>query len=481
MNREVELKLEIAPRDAARLRAHPLLEGRQPRIEQQHSVYFDTAKGKLRRNGWALRVRQSGEHYTQTIKRAGDGAGLFDRDEWEAGVPSLIPDAAAAAETPLKDVLGPRQFRKLVPVFRTDVERSTWLVEGGGAEVELVSDCGEIAAGVALEPVHELELELKHGDVAALFDAARQLAEQIPFRLGVLSKAERGFALTDGRQVSAEKAGPVVVDASMSVADAFAAIASACLKHFRMNEKLMAEGHAEALHQARVAMRRLRSALWMFRPAIKDGEFAGVRDALRDFTRQMGTARNLDVFLASLKPGDARRRRLGRECRRHYAEIAKTLESQQFRNFMLTLFAWTHCGEWREGKRAETTLMDFAIKRLDRLWWAIEGRGAELASLSEDERHRLRIDAKKIRYALEFLHEPLVGVGSGQRKFAGAAEGLQETLGLINDLVTAGTFGAGSREANAQADQEAQLLRVTARYLRQMRNVGPYWHEAGVA
>ncbi len=480
MNREVELKLEIAPRDAAKLCALPLLEGQQPRVEQQRSVYFDTAKGKLRRHGWALRVRQSGERYTQTIKQGDNGAGLFDRDEWEADVPGMSPDPDVVAEAPLKDVLGPRQFRKLAPLFRTDIERSIWLVEVGEAKVEMVSDCGEIAASVALEPVNEIELELKQGDVAALFEVARQIAEQIPVRLGVLSKAERGFALAEGRMSGAEKAGPVVVDASESVADAFAAIVSACLKHFRMNETLMAEGHAEALHQARVAMRRLRSALWMFRPAIKDRQFADIRDALRDFTRQMGTARNLDVFLASLKPGDARRRRLGRERRRHYVEIAKTLDSQQFRDFLLTLFAWTHCGEWRESKRAERSLMDFAIKRLDRLWWAIEGRGAELASLSEEERHRLRIDAKKIRYALEFLHEPLLRAGPGQRKFARAAEGLQETLGLLNDLTTAGTFGAGSREANAQAEEESKLLKATARYLRQMRNVGPYWHEAAV-
>src|SRR5688572_27892296 len=87
----------------------------------------------------------------------------------------------------------------------------------------------------------------------------------------------------------------------------FAAIAQSCLRHFRLNEPLIIK-HREpdALHQARVAMRRLRSALSLFRPAVFDADFPGLREELRWFTGQLGHARNLDVLLLREVPDEAR-------------------------------------------------------------------------------------------------------------------------------------------------------------------------------
>ncbi len=473
MAREVELKLEIEPGLAGRLASDRLLLG-QPRVERQVSVYYDTPKGKLRRSGLVLRVRQHDEGWVQTIKRTDDGAGLFDRAEWESPVQSLEPDLQAIAETPLQDLIKPRQFRHLIPVFRTDIERTSWHLNEGSGAIELTYDEGQVEAGATSEAVHELELELSDGEVADLFAAARKISRHIPAKLGVQSKSERGFALAGARGKVSVKATTVDLPDNATVAAGFAAIVTACIKHFRMNEPLFVRTRdPEALHQLRVAIRRLRTALWLFRPAVKGPEQERINDQLRSFTRELGAARNIDVILASMAASDPARSQLEKDRRHLYGRILRKLDTARFRGFVLDILCWTHAGEWRQTSKAAKPLMTFARKRLDRLWRRIEERGGELKQLSEEQRHHLRIDAKKMRYALEFLGDPGGAAGKAQRGFIAAAEGIQDTLGYLNDLATRRAMLAWPIPA---ADRETgKTLRATKRHVRQMAKIGPFW------
>jgi inorganic triphosphatase YgiF len=478
---EVEIKLEVAPEHADELPSHPLLRRLTPRVEALRSVYFDTRKGKLKRNGWTLRVREANGLYTQTLKRAGPGAGLFSRDEWEGAVAGPDPDPNAAAGTPIADFFGKKQFGRLVPLFAVEVERSTWVLRPDGAEVELVSDRGLVAAGDRTEDFNEIELELRAGDVSSLVGLAQRIGRRIPFRLGVQAKAERGFQLARGMPGRAVKAEPVTVGRRMTIADGVAIIISACLKHFRLNEALVVPGgDPEGLHQARVALRRLRAALSLFKPAIDDDQFDALRNELRAFTAKLGPARDLDVLIAKLQPRDRKRRGFERRRARHYAAIEKMFASRRFRAWTLDMVGWVYGGDWRETRRAKRPLLGFALGRLDRLWRAIERRGDEFDSLSDYQRHRLRIHGKKIRYGLEFLEAPLSVAGSDQQKFAKAVEGLQEALGEMNDLTTARTLVPWNRQA-ATADQEAEVKRlaqIARRHLRTLRDIGPYWRNS---
>lgn len=265
----------------------------------------------------------------------------------------------------------------------------------------------------------------------------------------------------------------------MTVAEGFGAIVDSCLEHFRMNEQLVvADSNAEALHQARVALRRLRSALSLFKPAIKGPELRRIRAELRAVTRPMGAARNIDVMLAHRADKDPRREKMERDRRRHYAIIARTFGSQSFRDLVLSLIVWAHDGDWRAGRRAKAPLMKFTIRRIDRVWRTCEERGIYLAALSDRQRHRLRIDIKKLRYALEFVDEPLRRTGSGHRKFVRMAEGLQNALGHLNDMATARGHGAIASDAAATASAEAREMRAAGRHFRQLRRIGPYWREA---
>ena len=122
----------------------------------------------------------------------------------------------------------------------------------------------------------------------------------------MLSKSERGFGLADGGEPNSFKAEPIALRPNLSVAQAFQIIARACVRHFRINEPLLiASRSAEPLHQARVAIRRLRSALSLFEPIVTDNINQRLKRSLRDVSHQFGEARNLDVYITQIKVRDA--------------------------------------------------------------------------------------------------------------------------------------------------------------------------------
>jgi inorganic triphosphatase YgiF len=292
-DREIELKLELEPGSADRLRA--ALGAPPARVERLLSIYFDTPEGALRKAGFSLRVRRAGERFIQTVKQdAGEVAGLFDRPEWEWDVPGAEPDLELAARTPLGETLGKKVRRKLRPLVRSEMCRTTWLLDRDGSALEVTLDEGEVGGGAAAQTIAELEIELKRGAAPALLGFAIDLAGDLPLRLGVLTKAERGWALADGSLRRPLKATRVKLDADMSAAEGFAAIAAACLRQFRWNEELVVETcDPTALHQARVAMRRLRSAFSLFRPVIVDEDFPQLARRCAGSPTSLGDARNL--------------------------------------------------------------------------------------------------------------------------------------------------------------------------------------------
>src|SRR5262249_16443371 len=142
----------------------------------------------------------------------------------------------------------------------------------GGEEIELALDRGSIVAEAGREPVAEAELELKRGAPAALFALARTLAEDLPIKVGRLSKSTRGFALGVASGPRPTYGGEVALEPEMSVGQAFAAVARGCLDQLHGNESALLAGDAAAVHQMRVALRRLRAAISLFGPAVRTAE-----------------------------------------------------------------------------------------------------------------------------------------------------------------------------------------------------------------
>ena len=171
----------------------------------------------LKQRGLTLRVREQGGHFIQTVK-AGDlaGADLLSRGEWEdALAEATVPtrrgaERRAACPTDAAD--------DLRPLFVTEVTRTTVEIEPApGTQIEAAIDEGEIRAvdnGIRPKPISEIELELKSGDAAALYDLALRLLEAAPIRIETRSKSERGYRLCEGGDAApaAVHAEPVALD-----------------------------------------------------------------------------------------------------------------------------------------------------------------------------------------------------------------------------------------------------------------------------
>lgn len=438
--KEIELKLDLAEAAADALEASAILPV-GPKVRQLRAVYYDTPKHALAQAGLSLRIRAAGDERIQTIKADGAGsAGLFLRSEWEmpveAGTP-ILDDT-----TPVKALLGDR-LRKVAPQFEVNVERRTWVLHHDDAEIELVLDRGEVLFGDRRDAICEIELELKAGEPAALFALARQLDNIAPARLGVLTKAERGYRLSEPPR-SVFKAEPVALKREMTAAQAFQHVAQTSVRQFRLNEAmLLGDRNPDALHQARVALRRLRSAFSIFKPLLAaDERAAELREELRWLAGELGNGRDLDVLLERAKSGDLHAR-IEKASEEAYAAIATTLACPRVRAMMLDLTEWLIDGPWlaaadTQDRRSEPA-RDFAATALDRFRRKVKKQGRDLEAVDDETRHEVRKDAKKLRHASEFFVELFDAKRERRRykRFVAALKGLQNQLGALNDLATA--------------------------------------------
>ena len=291
---------------------------------------------------------------------------------------------------------------------------------------------------------------------------------------------EAAFAINPDEGGKAAKAEPVPVRSGMSVAEAFETIVQSCVRHFRMNEPLVLRRRdPAALHQVRVAMRRLRAAFALFRPALADPQLEDLRHELRWFTSQLGEARNLDVLLQQRGLPRPLRKSLKKERDGAYDQVVEALGSKRLRLLLIDLLAWLELGRWHQNNKAMRPLPDLVARRLYK-WWQKIAHHDELRSMRTEERHELRIEIKKLRYALEFVQPLHVRAEGKQKQFYKAVERIQESLGRLNDLATAQAisrhFGYKQVHPKEEAHRiEAKCLAAAQTSLERLRNIGPYW------
>lgn len=434
---ETELKLIVDEAAIDRLLADPgLFVGRAE--TRQVSTYHDTEVHALAAAGLSLRVRAIGARRVQTVKaEQATMASLFARAEWERDIAGDVPEPDDVIEALGGAVPGP-----LVPRFRTEVQRVKTVFQQDDSAIELVADRGRVVAGDDTAPIAEIELELMTGDPRSLFTLARRIAHIAPVRLGVESKSERGYALLRGNPGKAAKAEPLRLDRDLDAAGLFAAVTGACLRHFRLNEdRLIATGGAEPLHQARVALRRLRSAFTTFRDIASDDHYERLRGELRWLAALLGDVRNIDVLLPRITEPDAHARLTAARADA-LKVVLDALDSPRVRDLMLDLAEWIAFGAWRDNPDTaalrQTPARDYAAVKLDRLARKLRREGAHLAGLDDDARHEVRIIGKKVRYAAEFFAALFPSAKRTRRRerFLDRLETMQTALGDLNDLAS---------------------------------------------
>lgn len=357
---EIELKLDVPSDQVDQLDRLPLLRWTKPEESKALvSVYFDTAKQKLRRSGLSLRVRRANGHYVQTVKmRGGRSVGLFERNEWECDVADGRPDLDAALDTPLAPLLNKKLRRNLKPLFETRVRRRSYPLRKHDSEIELTVDRGKVVAAGRSSPLCEIELELKKGKPADLFELAGAIGKVLPVALASKSKAGRGYDLAknEGGPVDGE---PIALTADVTWARAFRIVARACLYQIAANENPVRRGDAEGVHQMRIGVRRLRTAISLFKDMLAGAQTEAMKSELKWLTGELGPARELDVFVKRVvnqsKDGKASGASLGavaadfsKRRRQALERAAEAVASPRFRQLVLDVAAWIAIGEGRK-------------------------------------------------------------------------------------------------------------------------------------
>ncbi len=457
MLHEIELKLSLPPEQATRLGRNPLLRSlarRRAVTRRLVSVYFDTPNLTLAAHGMALRVRQIGAKRIQTLKVAVDGStGLQVHREIEHEIAGDLPNLALIDDERLREFFATNGIAtNLVAVFITEFERRTWPLQMFDSEIELALDRGEIRGGGRRMDISEAELELKAGRPERLYELALALHGTVPFTLEPRTKSARGYALFNDARPEPRRAEPVRLELEMSAAQAFVEIARNCVAQLRANEEPVRHGEdPEGVHQLRVGVRRLRALVGIFRNDLDNPVHGYLSSELRWLQRQLGPARDWDVFIDdTLEPlhrrldGELAVETMRREARAAretaYRAAIAALAAPRYTELLLKLELWLDSGAWAAVMQADEPprplsgpVGAFAVEVLQKRHKRMRKYGGKHAALSESELHRLRILGKKTRYAAEFFRE-LFPRKAAKRYHVALVE-IQETLGSLNDAV----------------------------------------------
>ncbi|WP_419897962.1 CYTH and CHAD domain-containing protein [Roseomonas sp. USHLN139] len=450
------LELSLPATAVARLWRHTALAGTtrsRAAAEQWH--WLDSTEGALDRAGLALRLlaTPAGARRLQALRPAAGS----------------LPGAPPPPPRLLEGEAAPEEAggAALHPVARYAGKR----IESRAGEVLLTLEQGSLQAGAAQQGWCLLRLQGPAQPVLAL---AQALAATLPLLPAVAGLDETAVALAAGRPVTPRHKGAPDLGEAATVPEALS-IAIGHLAGVLLAQAPQARPDAgpEAVHQLRVAARRLRSCLKVFRKVVDNELLRGIDAGLRDTARALGAAREWDVFLGGL--GRELTAALGEEDRRWqkllaraaerrlaaYAAVQAMLAGPDFRATLwlalqaaaqpallvppLPAPAETAPGEAGPGEavqgpvpiesRPVPGLREQARTVLGKRRRKLLRGGAGIAALSDADLHALRLEAKRLRYAAE-LFAPL-WPGKATKRFLKRLSALQEALGLSNDTVTA--------------------------------------------
>lgn len=451
---EFELKFAASPRDIAALIGGDFLSATAPNggaWERLASSYYDTPDRRLAKMGVSLRLREVGGALIQAVKiRQSSSASRLEFEQEISG------EEAFPAPTGDEDL--DKKIYALSPVLEpfagTSVDRFTAEIAFRGARIEFAADigraeCRDEEGRDYAAPLAEVELELIDGDPARVFDFARLLLENAPLRYRALSKLETAARLAAPPGVVAPTS-RTPIDADMSAADALQNTLNNIAARLAEVEPFILDFRApEGVHQMRVALRRLRSIERVYRRYLKGEQISALAAQAKFFARELGPARDWDVFLEETMPvareanraaDGFKKLKANAEAARakSWARAAEVIGSDGFARFVLDVAEAGALGRWRGDikKAMEAPVRDFAPAILDRALKKTLKVAAETpASGDFAARHPLRIALKKLRYPVQLFRA--IYPKAPRKDYMSAMSTLQDAFGALNDAVVA--------------------------------------------
>jgi len=493
---EIELKLRGTPPRLkaafARMQMRAVLNSAFKK--KLSAVYFDTAKDDLHAKGLSFRIREEDGRFVQTLKQNNADREVLSRGEWSDGVASATPEllntkSGRKLKHVWKDV-------RLVPRFRTSITRHGFLMRPRrGCLVEIVRDEGEIHAigrDDARVAVSEIEIELKAGSPSALYDVALMLLELGPFQMETRAKSDRGYALHHhGAEVSAVKAEAPKIKGRETLADVLQAAARCHFGQFLANMQGALAHDSASIHQMRVSVRRLRSALYGVRDLLPEAEYEAVRVKLKHLLQSLGPARDWEVLAERISEleedpsTEAVRDQVNTHRQRAVVRAVDTVGARKNTRILLEAMRWFEdLPRARHGRKLKARVRTAAPGILGELFDRVRRRSRHFDKLSVEDRHRLRIAGKNLRYNIE-LFASLYGSSKVDR-FLGRLKPVQDDLGHLNDVSRArdllGTLAKNSPQKSAadavvtRLEQRVEDAEKRARkHVLSLRRVSAFW------
>jgi triphosphatase len=457
--KELELKLLIDEATAGdiwkRAEAVKLCQSR-PRSRRIETTYVDTPDQCLRNAGLTLRLRRDGRRSLQTVKSAPSlHGGLSDVVEVETVLPKGQLDLAAIPDEGLRDkIVGLVKGAALKPVSTMVVRRAEGTVSGSnGTTAMLAVDVAEVVAGKHLGKFFELELEHIKGSPAGLFDIARQLLPEGGVTFSALSKAQRGDLLAEtGKivpKVEPRNAQVVGLSKGMTAEQAAQQVLRECAVQIAENIHVVRRLPVpEGPHQLRIGLRRLRSALLIFRPLLDSPAVRQIGSEAQWLGQQVGRLRDLDVIIndiiqkeATAHPEVSGFNMLSEALKKQAEEVRHQLRNLlaggRVQSFLFDLMkfietrGWINVQDVGQTSKLAIPIVDLAAIALEKRWNKASSCAKGIQTLSVEERHALRKELKKLRYAVEFL-SPLYSAKK-VKPFLANLKNLQDIFGDLND------------------------------------------------
>ena len=423
------------------------------------AIYHDTADLALKRAGIALRTRKEGRYWVQTIKcNAKMHAGLSRVDEYHVRLRNEQLDLERIEDMQVRQLLEKAcGGMPLTPVFETIIRRQYVQVAGPtGGVVEVSLDAGEVVVGGLIAPITEVEMELVQGPLEDLFQLAGGFMADIPFSFSSSNKASVGYGmLVEGRATQAMPlhAKDFVLTDGANTEIAYRDALRACLKQISHNLHVTrVSDHPEGPHQLRVGLRRLRSVFRVFKDVADVPEMRFLDGEARWLASQVGRLRDLDVLrddivapVAKIRTEDQGFAQLAHELALAWDEAAPlvraNINAPRVGVFLLRLQAycegrgWIQMGDFTQTMRLARPISIHAELTLDRLRRKCAKKAKKLEQLSIEQRHDLRKELKKLRYASDFFL--CLYPKKKSEKFLKSLKKLQNIFGYLNDVAMA--------------------------------------------
>lgn len=452
--------------------------------KQLDDTYFDTESWRVHQAGFTARVRRKGDGAELTLKAMADAVGAMrSRREMNEPIEGELASEPGAAPGEcggmLRLMAGKHPLR---PIFSLHTERRTFMLADGVGEI------GEIAVDETTIPVGEdVPARLARVEVEVHPDAVERADRFVNVLIAACtlvpagtSKFEAALVAT-GQHVPTVRAdlGSTAVEETLTAGETAYAVMRKHFGVFLANEAGTRLGEdIEALHDMRVATRRLRAAMAAFAPYISP-RMQAYRDQLGWIAALLGTVRDLDVQLErmaewregfseaqgrSLQSVEAllkARRELGRK------RMLAGLDSRRYESFIARFAAALHRGPSRTFTPGRLPVLAVAPGLVEDRYRKLRKIGDGIGPKTPAQTyHALRIRAKKLRYAIEFVG-PLYGKPASA--FAGQLAELQDLLGLHQDADVAEGMLHQMAEQNSRRLGASTLLvmgAISERYRR---------------